>query len=170
MLRSFRTLVLPGHTTSTSTLVRPLACIDVRQYATKGNPKALDMKRKDPPSTLKSPAKKPKPQVQVPEYHATPSVKEEDGTMQWPAPKAQMDRARDIILDWFVHPSSMMLHICLTSHQCKVKQEDLDCPRQGCRRSIFRSYTTPHPDTSRSSRRSDRCSCIEQRHQRPQPF
>ena len=100
MLRSFRTLVLPGHTANTSTLVRSLPCIDVRQYATKGNPNALKMKRKDPPSTLKSPAKKAKPQVQVPEYHATPSIKEEDGSIQWPAPKSQMERAREIILDW----------------------------------------------------------------------
>jgi hypothetical protein len=58
------------------------------------------MKRKDPPSTLNSPAKKPKPQVQVPEYHATPSIKEEDGTIQWPAPREQMERAREIILEW----------------------------------------------------------------------
>jgi hypothetical protein len=100
MLRSFRSLVRPGHKANRSTVVRQLACIDVQQYATRGRPKALEMKRKDPPSTLKSPAKKPKHQVQVPEYHATPSIKEEDGTIQWPAPKAQMERAREIILEW----------------------------------------------------------------------
>ena len=100
MLRSFRTLVPPGHIANTSTVVRQLACIDIRQYAIRGRPKALEMKRKDPPSALKSPAKKPKPQVQVPEYHETPSIKEEDGSIQWPAPKSQMERAREIILDW----------------------------------------------------------------------
>lgn len=56
------------------------------------------MKRKDPPSKDESPAKKPK--TLVPEYHATPSIKEEDGTIQWPAPRQQMEHAREIILDW----------------------------------------------------------------------
>jgi len=61
------------------------------------------MKRKDAPTTkASSPAKKAKPEV--PEYHSTPSVKEEDGSIQWPAPRAQMDRAREIIMEWQVTP------------------------------------------------------------------
>ncbi|KAK6390716.1 hypothetical protein LTR65_005320 [Meristemomyces frigidus] len=55
------------------------------------------MKRKEAPTTAKAPAKKAR--AGVPEYHLTPSVKEENGSVQWPAPKAQMDRARQIILD-----------------------------------------------------------------------
>lgn len=58
------------------------------------------MKRKEAPSSERSPAKKPKPQV--PEYHETPSVKEEDGSIQWPAPKYQMEKAREIIFKWYV--------------------------------------------------------------------
>jgi hypothetical protein len=111
MLRSFQRLVRPGHTANTSTVVRHLACLDGRQYATRGRPKAVEMKRKDPPSKLQSPAKKPKPQIPVPEYHETRSLKEEDGTIQWPAPKGQMDRAKEIILDWFVHRNFTMLYI-----------------------------------------------------------
>ena len=45
-----------------------------------------------------APAKRPRPDV--PEYHLTPSVKDEDGGIQWPAPKSQMQRAREIIVDW----------------------------------------------------------------------
>jgi len=59
------------------------------------------MKRKEAPTTkANSPAKKPKPEV--PKYHLTPSVKEEDGSIQWPAPRAQMDRAREIVTEWQV--------------------------------------------------------------------
>jgi hypothetical protein len=170
MLRSFRRLVRPGHTANSSTVVRQLACLDGRRYATRGRPKALEMKRKDPPSKLNSPAKRPKSQVSVPEYHETPSIKEEDGTIQWPAPKGQMDRAREIILDWFVHQNFRILYIRLTSDQRKVEQEDLDCARQGCRRSFLRSYPTPHSDTAWYSRRSDRRPSIEQRQHSPQPF
>jgi hypothetical protein len=100
MLRLFRSLVRLGHTTNTSAVARQVAWLETRQYGTRGRPKATEMKRKDPPSELKSPAKKPKPQVPVPEYHATPSIKEEDGSIQWPAPKIQMEKARGIILDW----------------------------------------------------------------------
>lgn len=170
MLRLIRSLVRPGHTANTCTIGRQLACLDIRQYDTRGQPKAQEMKRKDPPSKLQSPAKRPKPQVTVPEYHATPSIKEQDGTIQWPAPKQQMERAREIILDWFVHRDFTILYIDLTRDQRKGKQEDLDCARQGCRRSILRSHPTPHFDTPWSSRRSDQRPCTGQRHQRPQPF
>lgn len=61
----------------------------------------LEMKRKEAPTTTKSPAKKPRPEV--PDYHLTPSVKEDDGSIQWPAPRAQMGRAREIIVEWQVY-------------------------------------------------------------------
>jgi hypothetical protein len=56
------------------------------------------MKRKQAPSSDKSPAKKAK--SDIPEYHATPSIKEEDGSIQWPAPRDQIENARKIILEW----------------------------------------------------------------------
>ena len=71
----------------------------IRSIASQPTPETPKMKRKQAPSSdLKSPAKKAKPDV--PEYHATPSIKEEDGSIQWPAPKDQIENARKIILEW----------------------------------------------------------------------
>jgi hypothetical protein len=56
------------------------------------------MKRKQAPSSDISPAKKAK--SDIPEYHATPSIKEEDGSIQWPAPRDQIENSRKIILEW----------------------------------------------------------------------
>jgi len=58
----------------------------------------MAFKRKEPPTKDESPAKKAK--AEVPDYHLTPSIKEEDGSIQWPAPSLQMDRARKIIQEW----------------------------------------------------------------------
>lgn len=86
------------------------------------------MKRKEAPSSERSPAKKPRPQV--PEYHETPSIKEEDGSIQWPAPKDQMENAREIILTWCVRFLVVVsLDIELTRKQRKSEQEDLNCAR-----------------------------------------
>lgn len=35
----------------------------------------------------------------IPEYHEAPTVKEEDGSVQWPAPRSQVDDARELILE-----------------------------------------------------------------------
>ena len=44
---------------------------------------------------------KPKKQkVAVPEYHITPQRRDDTGEVVWPARKAQIDRARDIITEW----------------------------------------------------------------------
>lgn len=51
----------------------------------------------------------------MPEYHLTPSVKDEDGEIQWPAPKAQITRARDIIRERYVH-----LQVCGIADSCCV--------------------------------------------------
>lgn len=42
-------------------------------------------------------AKKPRPEV--PEYHLTPSIRDESGEIVWPAPRAQIQRAREFILE-----------------------------------------------------------------------
>ncbi|EME49427.1 hypothetical protein DOTSEDRAFT_163787 [Dothistroma septosporum NZE10] len=39
-----------------------------------------------------------KAKVEVLDYHLTPSVRDEDGKIQWPAPKVDVDRAREIIV------------------------------------------------------------------------
>jgi len=57
------------------------------------------MKRKAPTSSTPTKASK-KPREKEPDYHATPSLRDQDGDIVWPAPKDQMQRARDIILEW----------------------------------------------------------------------
>ncbi|KAK3058034.1 hypothetical protein LTR09_001111 [Extremus antarcticus] len=55
------------------------------------------MKRSKPPTSAESKAKKSRPNL--PEYHATPSVKEEDGSIRWPAPELQIKTAQAFILN-----------------------------------------------------------------------
>ncbi|KAK5017629.1 hypothetical protein BJ546DRAFT_837308 [Cryomyces antarcticus] len=55
------------------------------------------MKRKAPPSKTALAAKKARPEV--PDYHLTPSTRDEAGEIVWPAPKDQMGTARDFILE-----------------------------------------------------------------------
>jgi hypothetical protein len=47
-----------------------------------------------------SPPKTKKAKVVVPEYHLTPSQQDSAGEIVWPARKAQIERARDIIKEW----------------------------------------------------------------------
>jgi hypothetical protein len=49
------------------------------------------------PSSNSAPKPKKKKRFEVPEYHLTPSLKDENGEAVWPAPKIQITRARDII-------------------------------------------------------------------------
>jgi hypothetical protein len=58
---------------------------------------AMSSSKRKAPLTQGKPSPK-RAKVEVPEYHLTPSIKNEDGTIQWPAPSAQVDRAREIIL------------------------------------------------------------------------
>ncbi|KAI5197602.1 DHH family protein [Aureobasidium subglaciale] len=59
------------------------------------------MKRKETLSVAQaSAAKRPRARLEVPDYHLTPSVRDEvTGTAIWPAPESQMKKARDIILE-----------------------------------------------------------------------
>lgn len=60
---------------------------------------SLARKRTLPSGESNAPAKKRrKPAAVLPQYHESPSVKNEDGSIQWPAPQSQIDHARDIIL------------------------------------------------------------------------
>ncbi|KAF2209654.1 hypothetical protein CERZMDRAFT_46559 [Cercospora zeae-maydis SCOH1-5] len=58
----------------------------------------IPSKRKAPLSQRSTPAKK-RARAAIPEYHTTPSVQDEDGSIQWPAPRAQIKRARSIIVN-----------------------------------------------------------------------
>lgn len=57
----------------------------------------LTMKRKASTTDKASPAKKKR--AEVPEYHLTPTNKDDNGQDIWPAPLDQMQKARDIIVE-----------------------------------------------------------------------
>ncbi|KAL7627756.1 hypothetical protein AAE478_001951 [Parahypoxylon ruwenzoriense] len=58
-------------------------------------------------SVSKATARAKKPRPKVPEYHLTPSVRDDEtGEIIWPAPKAQIERARSLILEWHVFASA----------------------------------------------------------------
>ena len=82
---------------------KPIDCshLILRTYAS-------NMKRKASPTKSESPPKKPK--AEIPEYHLSPSVREEDGSIRWPAPKAQIAKARQMILDWFVDTRLLFMY------------------------------------------------------------
>ena len=65
-----------------------------------GKQKPSIMKRKEGPGKGASPAKKARPEV--PEYHLTPTVKNEEGEAIWPAPRDQIETARRTIREWQV--------------------------------------------------------------------
>jgi hypothetical protein len=74
--------------------LRPRSCAYASQHTTK-KPSTMS-KRKA--SSIESPTKRAKPEP-PPEYHLTPSVKNEDGSVQWPAPRREIECAREIILE-----------------------------------------------------------------------
>nr|OQO20731.1 hypothetical protein B0A51_12765 [Rachicladosporium sp. CCFEE 5018] len=55
------------------------------------------MKRKAVAISDRPAAKRPR--ADIPDYHATPQIKEDDGSVRWPAPTAQIERAREIMLE-----------------------------------------------------------------------
>lgn len=56
------------------------------------------MKRK--PQHLEDQTRAKRSRPVVPEYHLTPSVRNDDGEIVWPAPVSQIRRAREIISEW----------------------------------------------------------------------
>lgn len=73
-----------------------LVSIDAADFAT--------MKRLAPDTKATdgvSPKKKAKTRIELPEYHATPSRKNDQGEIVWPAPEDKMEAARSFILEWY---------------------------------------------------------------------
>ena len=62
---------------------------------------ASPLKRKADKPAVSSTAKKQK--FIIPEYHKTPQRRDGTGEIVWPARKAQLERAREIIKEWYVH-------------------------------------------------------------------
>lgn len=56
----------------------------------------MKRKRSSASDDVKSKASKTK----EPDYHLTPSIKDASGENVWPAPKEQMAKARELILEW----------------------------------------------------------------------
>jgi ATPase subunit of ABC transporter with duplicated ATPase domains len=71
------------------------------------------MKRSATTARLKKEEKDPKrarsaePTAKLPEYHETPSRRDKDGEIIWPAPKDQMEAARNFIREWYVQVSTL---------------------------------------------------------------
>jgi len=59
---------------------------------------ASPLKRKAGPTAA---TKSKKPKISVPEYHVTPSRKDESGEIVWPAPENQIEHARETIKKWY---------------------------------------------------------------------
>lgn len=59
---------------------------------------AYTMKRKN--RSLENPSAPKRARPELPEYHATPPVRDENGVVVWPAPDSQIEQARAMILDW----------------------------------------------------------------------
>lgn len=79
-----------------------------RQFAMKRSAATASLK-----VGIQSP-KKPrtsKPSTSVPEYHSTPSRKDSNGEVIWPAPQNQIEVARDFIREWYVISSLPMTHL-----------------------------------------------------------
>jgi hypothetical protein len=57
-----------------------------------------------------SPPKTKKAKTIIPAYHLTRSRKDESGKIIWPARKEQIERAREIIKEWYVEVNSMGRH------------------------------------------------------------
>ncbi|KAB8737500.1 hypothetical protein FH972_026459 [Carpinus fangiana] len=55
------------------------------------------MKRKAASADLTTPQKSKKPREEVPQYHLTPSVRDAEGEIVWPAPSIEIENARRII-------------------------------------------------------------------------
>ena len=68
------------------------------------------MKRKISPVKANQPAKKARPDV--PAYHLTPPHREQDGSIRWPAPQTQMEKARQMIIAWYVALGVFFICIC----------------------------------------------------------
>jgi hypothetical protein len=72
------------------------------------------MKRSAATASLKTGTQSPKksrpskPSISVPEYHSTPSKKDSNGEIIWPAPKSQIEVSRNFIRDWYVISSLPM--------------------------------------------------------------
>lgn len=60
----------------------------------------MPKRKEDRPSEAHNTPAPKRARPAVPEYHATPSVRNDQGDIVWPAPAEQIQQARNIILEW----------------------------------------------------------------------
>jgi hypothetical protein len=132
--------------------------------------RALHMKRKEPSSEGQTgAAKRSRPRLEVPEYHLSPSVIDNvTGNAVWPAPEAQMQRARDIILEWYAQLQTCPFRVFISGYinmfvQCPFAETNHDSTRQGCRWTMLGRNLAPHSKIARVGTRANPCPSLEQR-------
>jgi hypothetical protein len=59
-----------------------------------------------------------KTKTEIPAYHLTPSRQDESGENVWPARKEQIERAREIIREWYIKTHSMDVNSVAKMIQC----------------------------------------------------
>jgi hypothetical protein len=87
---------------ASASLLRPFHTSIFRPSPTMASP----IKRKAKKQSSSPRAKKPK--IEIPEYHLTSSRRDKDGEIVWPAPNEQIERAREIIREWYARLKAMI--------------------------------------------------------------
>lgn len=85
VLRSVQTTPFLARRLSTITIARSGKPLSTMKRSAASSSKVLKTKKR---------------RVELPEYHATPSMRTESGDIIWPAPEKQIESARDLILEW----------------------------------------------------------------------
>lgn len=90
------------HTQSVLRYQPRLSILALAQQARRLHVSAFKMsptKRKQEKDTSLPKGKKPK--FEIPAYHLTPSRRDDSGEIMWPARREQIERAREIIKEWY---------------------------------------------------------------------
>jgi hypothetical protein len=98
LVLAIRRRLLLGHIPIASTPILSTFRPDLHHFYHNSAAMSSPAKRKAE-STQTTPKPK-KPKITIPEYHLTPSRRDESGEIVWPAPKEQIERAREIIREW----------------------------------------------------------------------
>ena len=75
-----------------------------------------------------APSKLKKSKISIPEYHLTPSRADGSGDIIWPAREEQIERAREIIQEWYNVIHHTTLQHQLTTHSAQAQKPTLILP------------------------------------------
>ena len=93
--------------------------------------------------------KKTKTKTELPAYHLTPSRQDESGENVWPARKEQIERAREIIREWYITTQLIDEYVDTNVPQCRSAKTDCYSTGQGCGWAFLWRYTTSHSHRAR---------------------